>query len=101
FFQAEDGIRDDLVTGVQTCALPISLRLMRLAGRGNAIQNRERNAFGFVGLSDHPKAVHNRKQNALGFVWLRQWSGSIRDREWLEIGRASCRERGGGGGWRV
>src|SRR3990170_4639318 len=24
FFQAEDGIRDDLVTGVQTCALPIS-----------------------------------------------------------------------------
>src|SRR5258708_31589061 len=25
FFQAEDGIRDDLVTGVQTCALPISL----------------------------------------------------------------------------
>src|SRR5258708_13164774 len=27
FFQAEDGIRDDLVTGVQTCALPISRRL--------------------------------------------------------------------------
>src|SRR5438552_7748246 len=26
FFQAEDGIRDDLVTGVQTCALPISLK---------------------------------------------------------------------------
>src|SRR5207244_7504741 len=26
FFQAEDGIRDDLVTGVQTCALPISFR---------------------------------------------------------------------------
>src|SRR5215216_5569151 len=26
FFQAEDGIRDDLVTGVQTCALPISHR---------------------------------------------------------------------------
>src|SRR5258708_21088029 len=26
FFQAEDGIRDDLVTGVQTCALPISWR---------------------------------------------------------------------------
>src|SRR5947208_8849797 len=23
FFQAEDGIRDDLVSGVQTCALPI------------------------------------------------------------------------------
>src|SRR5260370_34204785 len=26
FFQAEDGIRDSSVTGVQTCALPISLR---------------------------------------------------------------------------
>src|SRR5258708_22690139 len=26
FFQAEDGIRDDLVTGVQTCALPIYRR---------------------------------------------------------------------------
>src|SRR5258708_8622396 len=26
FFQAEDGIRDDLVTGVQTCALPICSR---------------------------------------------------------------------------
>ena len=28
FFQAEDGIRDRLVTGVQTCALPISLHLL-------------------------------------------------------------------------
>src|SRR2546425_2294212 len=27
FFQAEDGIRDKLVTGVQTCALPISQNL--------------------------------------------------------------------------
>src|SRR6266511_4579340 len=30
FFQAEDGIRDFHVTGVQTCALPISL-LTRIA----------------------------------------------------------------------
>src|SRR3712207_8249688 len=28
FFQAEDGIRDIGVTGVQTCALPISPRVM-------------------------------------------------------------------------
>ena len=27
FFQAEDGIRDLIVTGVQTCALPISILL--------------------------------------------------------------------------
>src|SRR5215208_7445804 len=26
FFQADDGIRDGHVTGVQTCALPISIR---------------------------------------------------------------------------
>src|SRR2546430_10037646 len=31
FFQAEDGIRDLTVTGVQTCALPISMA-MALAG---------------------------------------------------------------------
>src|SRR2546425_9409535 len=31
FFQAEDGIRDKLVTGVQTCALPISDRLGQVA----------------------------------------------------------------------
>src|SRR2546426_5245986 len=41
FFQAEDGIRDYKVTGVQTCALPISLRrraglLDELRGRGAA-----------------------------------------------------------------
>src|SRR5207253_4669280 len=29
FFQAEDGIRDGHVTGVQTCALPISSRSNR------------------------------------------------------------------------
>ena len=31
FFQAEDGIRDRLVTGVQTCALPI----LSSGGKGN------------------------------------------------------------------
>src|SRR5438270_7504582 len=30
FFQAEDGIRDLTVTGVQTCALPISATPLRL-----------------------------------------------------------------------
>src|SRR2546430_12103050 len=31
FFQAEDGIRDLTVTGVQTCALPISSRVGNLS----------------------------------------------------------------------
>src|SRR5689334_23777466 len=33
FFQAEDGIRDGTVTGVQTCALPISDDLVQPAHR--------------------------------------------------------------------
>src|SRR6202167_961884 len=39
FFQAEDGIRDRLVTGVQTCALPISRR-----GRGSGQTSGSRSA---------------------------------------------------------
>src|SRR5207249_9069639 len=34
FFQAEDGIRDRNVTGVQTCALPISFPALARACRG-------------------------------------------------------------------
>src|SRR5437870_7498432 len=37
FFQAEDGIRDGHVTGVQTCALPISLLWTRVLKRIAAI----------------------------------------------------------------
>src|SRR5438094_4424998 len=39
FFQAEDGIRDRTVTGVQTCALPISE-----AARAAAAKQQEENA---------------------------------------------------------
>src|SRR3989449_11256516 len=39
FFQAEDGIRDVAVTGVQTCALPI-LRARGRGGRGGRIPPR-------------------------------------------------------------
>src|SRR5258708_32038902 len=44
FFQAEDGIRDDLVTGVQTCALPISRssRLPRHSSESSAFRCRWR-----------------------------------------------------------
>src|SRR5438034_4171 len=40
FFQAEDGIRDHCVTGVQTCALPISL--LRAPDRTGRVVGRER-----------------------------------------------------------
>src|SRR5207248_6331533 len=51
FFQAEDGIRDRTVTGVQTCALPIyhPRRVFVRAGR--------RAAAGAVGLCRPPGAA--------------------------------------------
>src|SRR2546426_8260976 len=39
FFQAEDGIRDYKVTGVQTCALPIWPRLHLEPGQGVVTQD--------------------------------------------------------------
>src|SRR5690348_17838258 len=39
FFQAEDGIRDGRVTGVQTCALPISADAT--TGRGKRLREKE------------------------------------------------------------
>src|SRR5438552_8390102 len=44
FFQAEDGIRDDLVTGVQTCALPIYFG----SGSGVASQEQYWSAYGLA-----------------------------------------------------
>src|SRR5258708_24501030 len=43
FFQAEDGIRDDLVTGVQTCALPIYLvhQLARIGLMSSQLKTQE------------------------------------------------------------
>src|SRR2546425_7335379 len=37
FFQAEDGIRDKLVTGVQTCALPISFEKSPASRQSNSV----------------------------------------------------------------
>src|SRR5438876_3105623 len=42
FFQAEDGIRDGRVTGVQTCALPIARRAVRFIGDGKACEGMTR-----------------------------------------------------------
>src|SRR2546426_12763163 len=41
FFQAEDGIRDYKVTGVQTCALPISDRAGAPRPRGQPVDHRD------------------------------------------------------------
>src|SRR5260370_18021119 len=58
FFQAEDGIRDSSVTGVQTCALPICISPVTQASLQGEIHQSERLA-GQVGCRpavtpDHP-----------------------------------------------
>ena len=49
FFQAEDGIRDYDVTGVQTCALPIFER----AGKINAVGYSYDRKYFYTGINDH------------------------------------------------
>src|SRR5256886_8212009 len=84
FFQAEDGIRDLTVTGVQTCALPISE---------------------FSVLNHVPITIHT-AESPSEHELLTQGTGFFTDVykkygvEWysphstpIEIGRASCRER--------
>src|SRR5260370_4670678 len=42
FFQAEDGIRDSSVTGVQTCALPILMTIFVSVALGSTLRAAER-----------------------------------------------------------
>src|SRR5690606_41056955 len=94
FFQAEDGIRDFHVTGVQTCALPIftsTRAAMRRLGRNWQRLHR------LVYLAGLCATLH--------YLWLVKSGERIAAREPLiyfcvfalliEIGRASCRDRGG------
>src|SRR5256885_8430442 len=86
FFQAEDGIRDYKVTGVQTCALPI-YRRERCGGTGRR-RNLARDADRYhrTVLGD----VGNRHRDVLAFTHCP--AAECLDRV-AEIGRASCRER--------
>src|SRR5258708_10336392 len=62
FFQAEDGIRDDLVTGVQTCALPIcSLRHHEQKQRCHLQFGQD----GSVGYEDGGDASPGREQHTI------------------------------------
>src|SRR5207245_5970711 len=94
-FQAEDGIRDATVTGVQTCALPIS---------------EERPSFSFKLHELIPKreefwellARENVEAGRIEELYDQSHKADLDKRfladlkRWrlLKIGRASCRERG-------
>src|SRR5262249_57081626 len=75
FFQAEDGIRDWSVTGVQTCALPISLVLARCQGTSGLRARTRATASAAPGRPGPDRAGRRRPATA------------------QQIGRASCRER--------
>src|SRR5207245_3229114 len=88
FFQAEDGIRDATVTGVQTCALPILGPLLRRFHQaGHPAGSAHRSARNAVLYRKHvPVRVHER--NLHRAPWLLEPNQEDR-----QIGRASCRER--------
>src|SRR5258708_2837302 len=70
FFQAEDGIRDDLVTGVQTCALPISADTIFIQDGSAGIKVR---ATGPVNVADGDKV------SVRGFVLPGEYSPALED----------------------
>src|SRR5438552_11362109 len=82
FFQAEDGIRDDLVTGVQTCALPICLARWP-PRRGRPCASRA--------AGPRPRWPAAPGRSAPRRSGAPRASASPRPSS--EIGRASCRER--------
>src|SRR5256886_3900147 len=91
FFQAEDGIRDLTVTGVQTCALPISQGLGR--ARPGRSQRRDPPDALAHGLRLEAQGYHRRA----GVEW--RVARSLRRPARVAAGGAqSDHERGAGGG---
>ena len=100
FFQAEDGIRDDLVTGVQTCALPISpttpvgvhinqdFLAIFFCSRGSFFNTHPVYA-GFSGLGGVVDKAHGNKGHYKKSNRYKESDFPVHNK----IGRASCRER--------
>src|SRR5256885_13145200 len=86
FFQAEDGIRDYKVTGVQTCALPI------FPGLDWGVDEKALTAKLAVLAGALLLSACGSREDALHKALAQRRSGVFMLPE--EIGRASCRERG-------
>src|SRR5262249_58566242 len=93
FFQAEDGIRDWSVTGVQTCALPIFLGPRR---KGTARRPLERRAAPRQAPLDAGREGPARQPLAAGRPG--RLPRVPRRRSQSEIGRPACRAYGEIGG---
>src|SRR5256886_17549222 len=67
FFQAEDGIRDLTVTGVQTCALPILLLADTITGEHGRL--RVGGVFIFIGFKPNTGVIEGHvKHDAAGYL---------------------------------
>src|SRR5207249_7287739 len=88
FFQAEDGIRDRNVTGVQTCALPIS-------GMTSSSSNNQAGVAAtpcsWAALIDATTASAPAPRSTSPRISDAEAPASVT--RWSKIGRASCRER--------
>src|SRR2546430_8829365 len=84
FFQAEDGIRDLTVTGVQTCALPISYHhtILPLSPRRDKLTEVR------WGIADFRRRFGREPEG----MWLPETAVDDETLD-VQIGRASCRER--------
>src|SRR5258707_9882465 len=85
FFQAEDGIRDIGVTGVQTCALPISTP----ANYFHILRRQLHRTFRKPLVIMTPKSLLRHKRAISSLSEFGPGSSFHR----VQIGRASCRER--------
>src|SRR5206468_8642094 len=86
FFQAEDGIRDLIVTGVQTCALPILESALRQMCASQIRGDTYRDLVVDATFGDQ------RFKHILVPIWLMTYRYGAASYQ-VEIGRASCRER--------